>query len=155
MKKGDSPSIIDRIGTPVFLLVLGASAMVWFIYRVFLLFSNGLSPIVIFDKGSYYMLGVGVGLLALAYMIIREFWLARPLTNRQSSFFSRLAILGVILTIVLPQLAHFAVDKYFTQHGYTVCKEASHQWLFVRDIVYVASSVECSADLKSYNKVVH
>lgn len=149
MEKGDSPSLIDRIGTPVLLLALGASATAWFIYRVFALFSNGSSPIVTFDKGSYYMLGVGVGLLTLAYMIIKEFWLRRPLTNEQSSFFSRIAVSGVILAFVFPHVAHFAVDKYLEKHGYAVCEEASHQWLFVRDIVYVQAVIECSVDLKN------
>lgn len=148
MEKGDAPSLIDRIGTPVFLLALGAGAIVWFIYRAFLLFYNGASPIITFDKGSYYMLGVGVGLLALTYMIIKEFWLRRPLTNKQSSFFSRIAISGIVLAFVFPHVAHFAVDKYLEEHGYTVCEEASHQWLFVRDIVYVQPSIECSSDLK-------
>lgn len=147
MEKGNAPSLIDRIGTPIFLLVLGVGAIVWFIFRVFSLFSNGSSPIVAFDKGSYYMLGVGVGLLALAYMIIREFWLRRPLTNKQSTFFSRIAISGVILALVFPHIAHFAVETYFEEHGYIVCEEASHQWLFIRDIVYVQSTVECSAEL--------
>lgn len=149
MEKGDSPSSIDLIGTPLFLFALGSGAIVWFIYRVFSLFCNGSSSIVTFDKGSYYMLGVGVGLLALAYMIIREFWLRRPLTNEQSSFFSRVAISGVILAFVFPHIAHYAVDKYLEDHGYTVCEEASHQWLFVRDIVYIQPTVQCSAKLKN------
>lgn len=95
------------------------------------------------------MLGVGVGLLALAYMIIREFWLSRPLTNEQTTFFSRLAISGVVLAFAFPHVAHFAADKYFKKQGYAVCEEASHQWLFVRDIVYIQSFIECGPDLKN------
>lgn len=149
MEKGDSPSLIDRIGTPIFLLSLGAGAIIWFVYRVFSLFSNGSSPVVTFDKGSYYMLGIGVGLLALSYMIIREFWLRRPLTDEQTSLFSRIAISGVILAFLFPHIAHFSADKYLKKHGYTVCEEASHQWLFFRDVVYVQSFIECNASLKN------
>lgn len=148
MEKGDSPSLIDRIATPLFLLLLGATAMAWFVYRVCALFNNESSPIITFDKGSYYLLGAGVGLLSLAYMTIKQFWLKSPLTQQQSSLFSRIAIAGVITMFVFPHIAHFAADKYLEQHGYTVCEEASHQWLFVRDIVYVQPTVECSAELK-------
>jgi hypothetical protein len=148
MKKGDSPSLVDRIITPLFLLALGASAAVWFIYRAFSLFSYGSSSVVTFDKGSYYLLGASIGLLTLTYMIISEFWLKRPLTNEQSAFYSRIAISGVVLMFAFPHVAHFAADRYFKVHGYTVCEEASRQWLFMRDIVYVESSVECSSDLK-------
>ncbi|MAZ86038.1 MAG: hypothetical protein CL693_00120 [Cellvibrionaceae bacterium] len=149
MTKGDVPSSLDRFGTPLFLFLLGAGALVWFIYRVFTLFSNGSSPVITFDKGSYYMLGVGVGLLALSYMIIREYWLRRPLSNKRSTFFSRVAISGVILAFLFPHVAHFAADRYLEEHGYSICEEGSHQWLFFRDIVYVQSSIECSAELKS------
>jgi hypothetical protein len=148
MEKGDSPSLIDRIGTPLFLLALGASAAVWFISRAFSLFSNGSSPVVTFDKGSCYLFGASIGLLTLTYMIVREFWLKRPLTNKQSAFFSCIAISGVVLMFVFPHVAHLAADKYFKVYGYSVCEEASHQWLFMRDIVYIDESVECSSDLK-------
>lgn len=148
MKKGVSPSLIDRIITPLFLLALGASAAVWFIYRAFSLFRYGSSSIVTFDKGSYYLLGASIGLLTLTYMVIREFWLNRPLTNKQIAFYSRVAISGVILMLSLPHIAHFAADKYFKVHGYTVCEEASHRWLFMRDIVYIERSVACSSGLK-------
>lgn len=148
MDKGDSPSLVDRIITPLFLLALGASAAVWFIYRAFSLIGYGSSAVVTFDKGSCYLFGTSISLLTLTYMIIREFWLRRPLTTEQSTFFSRIAISGVALMFVFPHVAHFAVDKYFKAHGYTVCEEASHQWLFMRDIVYVEASVACSSDLK-------
>ena len=148
MEKRDTPTLIDRIGTPLFFLMGGASAIIWFIYRVFSLFQNASSQMIIFDKGSYYMLGVGVGLLSLGYMIVSEFWFGRPLTSRQSSFFSGLAISGIVLVFVVPHMAHYVADKYLKKNGYSVCEEASHQWLFIRDIVYIAGSVECSSSLK-------
>jgi len=148
METGDSPSLIDRIGTPLFLLALGNSAAVWFFYQAFLLFKNGSSSVVTFDKGSCYLFGASIGLLTLTYMIVKEFWLKLPLSNKQSALFSRIAISGVVLMITFPHLAHYAADRYFTAHGYSVCEEASHQWLFMRKIVYIDESVECSSGLK-------
>ena len=129
--------------------------MLWFFYRLFHVFFGELSEIELFDKGSFYMLGVGMGLLVLGLVTIIEFWGGNPITTKQNIIFTRLAILAVALMFVVPHVAHFSADRYLEEQGYSVCEEASHQWLFVSNIVYVADSVECSADLKSYNKVVH
>ncbi len=148
MEKGDPPSLIDRVGTPLFLLLLGGSAMAWFIFEVYSMFSHGLSSVVTFYKGACYMLGVSIASLAFTFMIIKEFWFLRPLTKKQNTFYSRIVISGVVLMFAFPHLAHYAANKYFTTHGYTVCEEASRQWLFIRDIVYIEQSVECSSNLK-------
>ncbi len=148
METRDPPSLLNKILTPPLLLVGGVSAVLWFIYRVLFLYKSLSEPIVLFDKGSYYMLGVGIGLLSLAFVVIKEFWGGEPITSKQNVLLSRLAISGVVLLFVVPHVSHFAVDKYLTRHGYKVCEAASHQWLFVRDIVYVQSFVECSTELK-------
>lgn len=148
METRDPPSLINRMITPPLTLICGISAALWFFYRMIILLQNISAPVVLFDKGSYYMLGVGVSLLSLGFVAIVEFWGGKPITSRQNTIFSRLAISGVVLLFVVPHVAHFVADKYLDKNGYTVCEEASHQWLFVRDIVYVQSFVECSADLK-------
>ena len=148
METRDPPSTLNRVIGPPLFFFGGISATVWFFCRAIFLLQNLSAPMVLFDKGSYYMLGVGIGLLSLGFVTAIEFWCGKPITSRQNIIFSRLAISGVILLFVVPHVAHFAADKYLNRHGYTVCEEASHQWLFVRDIVYVLPSVECSADLK-------
>lgn len=148
METRDPPSLLNRIITPPLLLVSGASAVLWFIYRAIVLYKSLSAPVVLFDKGSYYMLGVGIGLLSLAFVTITEFWGGKPITNKQNRMLTKLAISGVVLLFLVPHIAHFITDKYLEKHGYFVCEEASHQWLFVRDIVYVQPSIECSAGLK-------
>ncbi len=148
METRDPPSLLNRIIGPPLFLVGGISATLWFFYRLIFLLQNLSAPIVLFDKGSYYMLGVGIGLLSLGLVAAIEFWGGKPITSKQNFIFSRLAISGVILLFVVPHVAHFAADKYLKRHGYSVCEEASHQWLFVRDIVYIADSIECDASLK-------
>lgn len=149
METRDPPSLLNRVITPPLLLVGGISATLWFIYRVIFLLQNLSAPIVLFDKGSYYMLGVGIGLLSLAFVVIKEFLGGEPITSKQNVIFSRLAVSGVILLFVVPHVAHFAADKYLKKHGYSVCEEASHQWLFVRDIIYITDSIECNSSLKT------
>lgn len=148
MEKRDPPSLLNRVIGPPLFLIAGTFAILWFFYSVTFLFQNISAPIVVFDKGSYYLFGAGVGLLSLGVVVAIEFWGGKPITSKQNRIFSRLAISGVILLFVAPHAAHFVADKYLDRHGYTVCEEASHQWLFVRDIVYVQSFIECSSDLK-------
>lgn len=149
METRDPPSLLNRILTPPLLLAGGLSAVLWFFYRAAFLFQNRSASTVLFDKGSYYMLGVGIGLLSLAFVVIKEFWGGEPITGKQNIVLSRLAVSGVILMFTVPHVAHFAADRYLKKNGYAVCGEASHQWLFVRDIVYVTGPIECSADLNS------
>ena len=148
METRDPPSLLNKVIGPPLFLVGGLSASLWFFYRAIFFIDNISSPLVLFDKGSYYMLGVGVGLLSLGFVTAIEFWGGKPITSKQNTIFSRLAISGVILLFVVPHLVHFAADKYLNKHGYTVCEEASHRWLFVRDIVYIAETIECSSSIK-------
>lgn len=148
MEKRDPPSLLNRIVTPPLTLLFGMLATIWFAYRVIILFKNISEPVVLFDKGSYYMLGVGVSLLTLGCVAVIEFWGGKPITTRQNRLFTRLAISGVVLLFIIPHVVHFVVDKHLVRHGYTVCEEASHQWLFVRDIVYAQPSIECRAGIE-------
>ena len=149
MEKRDPPSLLNRIIGPPLFLLSGFFSALWFFYRVVFFFQNISAPIIVFDKGSYYMLGVGVGLLSLGLVIAIEFWGGKPITDAQNSVFSKLAIFGVVLLFVFPHISHFAADKYLKKNGYMVCREASHQWLFVRDIVYIQPSITCSDKLKN------
>lgn len=147
MENREPPSIFSKIIGPPLFLICGISATVWFFYRIFFLFLHITGPIIVFDKGSYYMLGVGIGLLSLGVGIAIEFWGGKPASDKQGKFISRSAISGVVLALIIPHLSHFSVDVYLSKKGYRVCNEASHQWLFVRDIVYIKPSVDCTKDL--------
>ncbi len=134
MANRDSPLAI-RIFTPIFFILSSLAALYWFFFRTFEIFITPLSPVEVFDKGSFYMLGVGVGLLILAIVTVQEGWLNKELSKKQSSFLTKVAILSVVLIFLTPQLMHYCANKYLAGKGYTVCDEASHQWLFVQDIV--------------------
>ena len=87
-------------------------------------------------------------MLALAFIVIWEQWLLKPVTERVTKTFSRFAIASVVLLFALPHAIHYIVDYRLKSTGYSICEDASHQWLFVRDIIYIQQSVECSAELK-------
>ncbi|MBU2869695.1 hypothetical protein [Colwellia sp. E2M01] len=70
MKGQEKPSLLNRIVTPILFLVGGLFALLWFIYRIYMLVKGSGDDIVLIDKGSYYMLGVGIGMLDLAFVVI-------------------------------------------------------------------------------------
>ena len=148
MEGQEKPSLLNRIVTPILFLFGGGAALLWFFYRIYMLVKGSGDDIVLIDKGSYYMLGVGIGMLNLTFIVIWEQWLVKPLTKRVATVFTRLAVASIVFLLALPHVVHYVVGEHLEASGYSVCEEASHQWLFVRDIVYIQPSVECSADLK-------
>lgn len=149
MENSVKPSLLNRILTPIIMLLSGVAAMAWFFYRIYFLIFGNFESVVLIDKGSYYMLGVGLGFLSLAYVIIWEQWFLKPVDKTVTSIFSWMAGSGVVLIFSLPHIIHYLADYSLTSSGYIVCQDASHQWLFIRDIVYIKDSVECSVDLKT------
>ena len=132
--------LIFVIGAPV--------AMAVFFWEVYQLIAHWAEDALMFDKGAFYLLGVGLGMLALAIVTVQEGWLGRDLSKSQATALSRLAIVGVMLIPILPNLTHFATDTLLKNDGYVVCEPASHQWRFIRDIVYIKPGVECSRGLR-------
>jgi len=148
MESREKPSWGIRIFAPLFFISGAIAALLWFFYRISNIFIGTLSEIVVFDKGSFYMLGVGVGMLILSVVTVQEGWLDKPLSKIQSAYLTKGAFIGIALIFTVPHLVHYFANGYLLKQGYTVCEEASHQWLFVRDIVYIADSIECNASLK-------
>ena len=148
MEYRTQPSLINRIVTPIVFLVGGLSALSWFVYRIFMLIRGSDDSVVLVDKGSYYMLGVGMGMLDIAFVIIWEQWLVKRLSKKVTTIFSRLALTSVVLLLAIPHVIHYSADYYFINRSYSVCEEASHQWLFIRDIVYIHDSIVCDKRLK-------
>lgn len=148
MDDREKPSLGVRIFAPLFFISGSLSALLWFFFRVFDIFFGSLSKIEVFDKGSFYMLGVGIGILILAIVTVQEGWLGKPLSKRQSAHLTKAAFIAIAFIFTVPHIVHYSANKYLLEKGYAVCDEAAHQWLFVRDIVYIQPPVECSANLK-------
>ena len=142
------PSLLNRVLTPTIFLLGGIGAVTWFACSVGMLLLPSESGTVLVEKGSYYMLGVGIGMLDLAFIVIWEQWLVKPVTKSITKIFSWLAIGSVVLLLALPQIIYFVADEHLTSKDYAVCEEASHEWLFVRNIMYVKPPVVCSESLR-------
>jgi len=142
------PPILARIFGPLIFLVGAPVALAVFLQKLYQLIVHWADDAFLFDKGAFYLLGVGLGMLALAILTVQEGWFGRNLSKAQAVILSRLALVGVALIPILPNLTHYATDAVLKNDGYVVCESASHRWRFVRDIVYIKPSVECSSGLR-------
>lgn len=70
------------------------------------------SDILTFDKGAFYLFGVGLGLLVLVLAIIYS----RIVNNKLPDVIHKLIFISLISTVVLifllPQVMHFYLDSY-------------------------------------------
>jgi hypothetical protein len=125
-------------------LTLGA--FLWFAWNSVFLFDQigAKTSAVIFDKGGFYMLGIGISLGALTYGILHEVILKLPLTDVITRRITRSALAGVGLMFILPHIAHYPVEQHLESEGYELCDKASYQWLLYRKIVYVSSPEVCA-----------
>lgn len=144
------PSILARILGPLVFLIGAPIALGVFLNKLHRLILHWSDDVFMFDKGAFYLLGVGLGMLALAILTVQEGWFGRNLSKVQAVVLSRLALLGAALIPILPNLTHYAADAVLKGKGYEVCESASHQWRFIRDIVYIKPSVECSSSLRDH-----
>lgn len=142
------PGITARIFAPLIFIVGAPVALSVFLFQGLQLIAHWTDEALLFDKGAFYLLGVGLGMLSLAIATVQEGWFDRTLSQKKSTLLTRLALVGMALIPIAPNVAHFVTNQMLTSDGYVVCEKASHQWRFVRDIVYVKSSVECSSSLR-------
>jgi hypothetical protein len=148
-EKGDieKPSLAIRIFGP-FIFIIGSIGTLWSFFHVaFHLHESLLSEIIEFDKGAFYLLGAGIGMIVLAIITVQVFWFDRPLSRRQNVYFTRVILASIVLMLALPQIVHYSMNNYITKHGYSICQAASHQWLQNRTIIYIQPTIECKKDI--------
>ena len=134
------------------LVLIGSSiaALGYFLVAAIELFLQlqSLPAAVTFDKGAFYLFGVGLGLAVLIFAIVHESVLRRPLSGPKTSAITLTGMLAVAITIILPQVVHYVTDATLTQHDYVICEQASHQWLHSKTIVYIRNAGNCDALVK-------
>lgn len=102
-----------------------------------------LPEVVSFDKGAFYMPGVFLGLVVLIFAAVYESVLRKELTKKIASVCTRSSISALLIVFILPMVVHSGVENHLLQKNYSICSEASHQWLHSRTIVYVSTQDKC------------
>jgi len=98
------------------------------------------SDLIKFNKGSFYMFGVGMGLLTIVVWSFLSRMYNKNLPEKLSKVFYVVFIGSLLLTFALPQIAHLAVDNYLKGQNYQICEDKSHRWLLAVTIVYEKNS---------------
>lgn len=146
MNEEQHPSLLARVLSVAFFLVLTFSALTWFFISTFWLISQFLSenPVIGFDKGSMYMLGGGLALLALSVGGIIQGIFGLELTPKKEKIFSRAIIFSLLLMFVFPQLTHYGISKLANERQYAICKGATYRWLFHAKYYFTESTDTCN-----------
>ncbi len=145
MNSEQNPSFSTRLLSVTFFSVLTTSSLLWFFVSITKLLSQIRlnDPVVAFDKGSMYMLGVGIGLLCLTIGGLMQGILGKVLTAKRESLFKRSLVISIVLIVTLPPLAQYLVDSNLRKKQYKICNEATYHWLLYSKYYYTDSQVSC------------
>jgi len=149
------PSTLVRFLSVVFFSILTLSSLAWFTVSITGLLSQFLlnDPVVEFDKGSMYMLGIGLGLLLLTIGGVIQGLLGKKLTSQKEAVFTRGLAFSLILMIGFPHLTHYVVANYARQRNYSVCSDATYRWLLYSKFYYTNSDMACN-ELVSKKEII-
>ncbi len=92
--------------------------------------------IIEFNKGAFYLYGVGLILLIFVVGIVYTNYLKKNISNHTNKIIGKVVLVCLVITFLLPQIIHYATANYLENRGYQVCETRSKQWLHVRTIVY-------------------
>jgi len=72
--------------------------------------------------GTYYLSGIGVSSGALLFIMVLEAWIKTPPTAKVTKIFTRTAIGGIVLAILLPIVAGSFIESYLLDNEYKICE---------------------------------
>lgn len=146
MEEIEKPSVLMRVGSPIFFIGLTLASLYLFATEVISTTGQLLSQpeSISFNKGAYYLLGVGLGVGALTIGTVTSFWFGKTLSQKTVKLLMKVAVGCIALMLIVPQFVHYEINRYLVNVGYDVCEPASHQWLHSRTIVYVKNAKVCT-----------
>ena len=137
----------------VWLLVFGTVMFLILSVFGFFLFYVGMSDLVIgfqqnneviyFDKGAMYGLGVGISLFVFFIVVIHEGILQRSLSEKKAVIFTRIMIVGLVISFILPQVAYFVVSEIIDDIHYLECDVPTNAWPVYKTLVYTDTEQTC------------
>jgi hypothetical protein len=151
MEDTDNTSIMTKVASFLFFVILTIASFWWFIASSYdtlhsLFYGN---EVVYFSKGAMYSLGAGIVLLLLTLLGVYQNVKKTDLSKSQTKLATKIFVLSTVAMFVFPIVADFSVNTIATQNGFFECKEMSYQWLLYKKIVYVNSQAVCTSLAKS------
>ncbi len=104
---------------------------------------NSKHSIISIDKGAFYLLGAGIGIIATVAIIVlsRYYKQQIPKKIRTASVFT--LIFSIPLAFILPHFIAYPTEKKLESMGYEYCPDMSTQWLHDVTSVYVNDMKLC------------
>jgi hypothetical protein len=131
----------------VFCFALGGIvALVWLFISITDLYNQVIvNPgVVYFEKGVLYALGAGIFMVVAAFGGIYRGLLKLPHTNKVEKRFTVSLITSIVILFVFPHIFHYFFEHFIVSKGYSICEQASYQWLHYREIVYTLTEDICT-----------
>ena len=146
MNNQETHSLTARYSVIAVFALMLVSALSWLTLSSYSLvnqlFSD--SSTIVFVKGSFYLAGICITLIALLYDFIYETTKKRSLPAKATYYVTRAGIAGVVIMLMLPHMIQYGVEEYVTSRGYSECEKASYQWLIYRKIVFTNNIDVCA-----------
>ena len=145
--------LINALGIGVF-LIGGVIAIVSFtssgidvIQKI-----SGRADVVIIQKGLFYMLGAGIGLLCVGIDQYYNRILHKKLTNIFLKIFTVFFFGGIVIALLLPHILSSVATNKLEKLHYSYCAPLSYTWLFYKDIAYVKDKSLCVTEDEVYKR---
>lgn len=98
-----------------------------------------------FDRGSFFLPGIFLGLLLLLILMIREGFFRIPLSLRATKLSTMTSVFSISLIVSLPVIATIYFSSYASKKGYIHCEGASYPygWPIFKEIYYTKTDESC------------
>lgn len=109
-----------------------------------------------YDNGSFMMAGISIGLLA--FFVAMVYGLLKKEVERNKEFARHCVVtatIGLGFALITPFITGPLYEyKYVEKEGYELCEDASSQWLYLTNKVYVVDQQACHQYLIDEEKAV-
>ncbi|MBU3068583.1 hypothetical protein KOI40_02065 [Aestuariicella sp. G3-2] len=114
MRTVPQSSLVARVLSVAFFLLLTVAAFFWFVVSITELISqiHQNAPVIEFDKGAVTMLEIGLGLLLLTVGGMIQGLFGKDLTPKYESLFTKGIVVSILLVFLLPHAVHYGVSQY-------------------------------------------
>ncbi len=125
--------------------VMTLSALIYFSFTLLSMIEQfqKISLSIVFVRGAYYMLGVGVSSGALLFIMVIELCAKKSSSDKIIKILVRIVISGLVLAILLPPIAEYLTENYLFKKGYKQCEVPSYSWAIYKDIIYTIDKKTC------------
>ncbi len=145
MSVNQQSSLFVKIGGFIWFSLMSVGAFIYFWFSIVSTFKDARlsSSLVVFERGAYYLPGVGIALMALVIIGLYENYTKKPPSDKVTKIFTRTAIGGLLFTFLLPPIAEYLTENHLLKKGYQHCDVPTSSWPVYKDVIYTTDTKTC------------